>query len=84
MGQLVGGIVKFAPVRCILSKPLLIMAAAAVAMIGDHVDMLVAVVRQLQLVRRFAAILVALFLLVIAAFIAPGFGNGSGFREILA
>ena len=83
MGQLVGGIMQFAPVRRLLSEPLLIMTAAAVAMICGHVDMLVAVVRQLEFVGRFAAKLIGLFLFVIAAVTLPSFGNGTGFREIL-
>ena len=63
------------PVRDGAPEPLLVMAAAAVAVIGDHVDMLVAVIGQRDLERRLAAIPVRFLLLIVAAIFAPGVGD---------
>ena len=82
MRQLVGLVVQCLPVRRALLEPLPVVAATLVAMLGHHVDVLVAVVGRLELVPVLILIAPGLLLLVIAAVVAPGLGDGAGFRRV--
>ena len=86
MRQLVGGIAQRVGVRRLAAQPLRVMAVAIVAVARDHVDVVVAVVGQLELVIVGAAIALRRFVVVILAVVPPGFldkADGGGIAALL-
>ncbi len=73
MRELILRIAQGVGVRRLAAQPLRIMAVAIVPVAGDHVDMVVSVIRQLELVIIGAAITLRRFVVVILAVVAPGF-----------
>ena len=72
MRKLVLGIAQRVSVRRLAAQPLRVMAVAIVPVARDHVDVVVAVIGQLEFVVAGAAIAIRRFVVVILAVVAPG------------
>jgi len=80
--QFVRGVMQFLPIGCLFAKPLQIMPAATIAVLGDHVDVLIAVVRHVKFVATVTCVAPRFFLRVVPSVRLPGIGNWAGFEGV--